>query len=118
MYDRSQKKLSCFAQLMKDGIPLLCKIKYFIRWSSCNAACPQVCVDCDKIFICVASLYERIPWRIHELGPNIYFKYLDKVSPTDTLCAVTVDCIQFVCLYMSIDQNEYMCTPVNSLEIE
>lgn len=117
MYTRSLKKLSCFVEVFHNEVPILCKIKAFIKWSSCNIDCPERCVNCEKRFICVVALYDRVPWRIHDLG-HVAVQHLNKVIPSNRLAAFYVNSIRNVCLYVPVDQEEYMCLPVNTLEIE
>ncbi|KAK3930290.1 Sodium/potassium/calcium exchanger 1 [Frankliniella fusca] len=117
-YLRSQRKLSCFVEVFHNNIPYLCKIKYFVRWSSCNQNCPNNCLECPKRFLCINELYDRVPWRLQELGQNITIPFLDRVVPSGVRSAYTVESIRSPCLYMMVDQDEYICTPLNSLEIE
>lgn len=115
-YTRSTKKQSCYVEVSQDGNPLLGKINYFVRWSSCEVDCPRLCAVCPKMFFVVVSVYDRVPWQIHDLG--LIFPYLNKVKPTARSIAFTVNSLNCACLYINIDGDEYMCTPINSLEVE
>lgn len=117
-YVRSKRKLSCFVEVLHNDIPYLCKIKFFIRWSSCDDNCPTNCVQCPKRFLAIVETYDRIPWRLHELGFNISIPHLNKVTSTGELSAFPVTSFRNACLYMPINEDEFMCTPVNSLEVE
>lgn len=117
-YVRSTQKLSCFVLILSGGTPYLCKVNHFVRWSSC-VNCPVGCNDCRKLYACIVSMYERIPWEVHDAPQNATPHYLDKVSPTNEIRAFPVDDIKSVCLYMLIDDDkEYLGVPVNSLEVE
>lgn len=115
-YERSKKKISCFVEVYQDETPYLGKIQLFVRWSACGIACPKLCLACPKRFICIVELYDRVPWQLQDLGLTV--PHLSKVTPTGRSVAFTIDSLTYVCLYMQIDGNEFMCTPVNTLEVE
>lgn len=117
-YTRCKQKVSCFVEICDNGIPYLCKILSFYRWSACRN-CPRDCAECPKIYFCIVALYNRIMWELHENAPQkVVLQYLNKVSPLDDIRAFPVESIRSVCLYMPIDGKEYICVPVNTLEIE
>ncbi|KAJ1531912.1 hypothetical protein ONE63_000555 [Megalurothrips usitatus] len=115
-YVRSSKKTSCFAAVVHNGVPYLCKILSFLKWFSCDFACPPQCEQCLKMFFCLVRVYERVPWEIMEHG--IPVGYLNKVTPSRDVKLFLVEDLKSVCVYVSVDGNEYLCTPVNSLEVE
>lgn len=83
-----------------------------------NDLCPAVCEDCVKRYFLIASLYDRELWELHDAALNIIMPYLSKVVPTNQVRVFSVDFLKNVCLYMSVDGNEYLSGPVNTLEIE
>lgn len=118
-YERSNKRLSCFVEIVHDGVHYLCKINSFVKWSSCDNVCPNDCDQCRKLFFCVTTLYDCVPWEMHEADLRVFVPYLNKVSPSnDASRAFPVECIKCVCLYMPVEGSEYICLPVNSLEVE
>ncbi|KAK3932902.1 Opacity-related protein POPM1 [Frankliniella fusca] len=66
-------------QILHNDIPHLCKIKFLIRWSSCDQNCPSDCVQCPKRVVSIVETYDRIPWRLQELGQNITIPHLNKL---------------------------------------
>lgn len=115
-YLRSKKKQSCFVEILQGDIPLLGKIKSFVRWSSCDIRCPKLCANCPKRLFGVLNVYERLPWKLHDLGLDI--SHLSKVTPTDTYVAFTPDSLTCDCVYLEVEDDEYICCPVNTLEVE
>ncbi|XP_034245517.1 uncharacterized protein LOC117647730 [Thrips palmi] len=119
-YQRSQKNLACYALINHENAPYLCKIKFFIKWSSCQVICPVPCDNnCPKMYICIVNLYDRVGWKIHDAPQNIPLYYLDQVGRTNETRTFLVTSISSPCLFMNIDGNTmYMTTDVNKLEVE
>ncbi|KAK3920363.1 Halomucin [Frankliniella fusca] len=115
-YVRSNRKVSCFAEIFSNGTPYLCKILTFLKWSACNFACPQQCQECPKMFLCMVREYERIPWEL--VDHNISIGYLNKVTCSRNIKLFLIEEIRSVCVYIVVGENEYLSVPVNSLEIE
>jgi hypothetical protein len=118
-YVRSKQRLSCYAEILSNGVPLLCKINSFIKWSSCEHDFGG-CEDCDKKFLCIVTVYEKNAWEMHfdNNDHNAVVFYLNKVTPTNQICAFPVELIQCMCVYMMVGDSEYVAVPVNTLEIE
>lgn len=118
-YQRAQKTLSCFACLHHEEIPYLCKIKSFLKWSSCQDICPVPCENnCPKMYICIVRIYDRVPWKIHEAPQNISLFYLDQVESLHQTRAFLITSINAPCLCMSVGGRLYLSLPVNNLEVE
>ncbi|KAK3916204.1 Halomucin [Frankliniella fusca] len=116
-YERSERKLSCFVEIVHDNIPYLCKINSFVKWTACYINCPPNC-DCQKLYICFVTVYNRVHWEIHEADMPVFVSYLNKVTPTNEIRAFPVNSIKSACLYMPLDTAEYMALPINNLEVE
>jgi len=44
--------------------------------------------------------------------------YLNRVKPTNTYVAYSVESIRTLCFYLTSDGYEYIASPVNLLEVE
>lgn len=120
-YKRCKQKISCFVEIYDNGIPYLCKILSFFRWSSCRNHCPGGCPDCRKMHFCVVAVYDRILWELHDNNApqNVALQYLNRVSPVNEHRVFPIQSIRSLCLYMPVnDEKEYISIPVNTLEIE
>ncbi|KAK3933183.1 Replicase polyprotein 1a [Frankliniella fusca] len=117
-YERSSQRLSCYAEIVHENAVSLCKINKFIRWASCRYNCPVGCINCPMRYISIVSLYERQIWEVHDATSNTSVFNIHKVSATGEKRAFPVESINAVCLYMPVDDKEYLADPVNSLEVE
>ncbi|XP_034236341.1 uncharacterized protein LOC117642364 [Thrips palmi] len=112
---QATKRCSMYASFVKDGVPFLGKIRDYVRVSTC--VCTKICLCMPARYFCVVQIYERIPWRIHDVQ-NVRISYLTAVAPTDNVLAFTCDELQGPCFYMKTNNFEYLATRVNRLEYE
>jgi hypothetical protein len=117
-YVRSVQKKSCYVEIFHDNVPHLCRVNYYVRWSSCRNNCPIDCDNCPKRYFCVVSMYDRLIWELHDAPLNNVVPHLNKVSPKNEIQAYPVQLIRSMCIYMSFDDKEYIALPVKNLEVE
>lgn len=110
------KTSSLHVQITVDNVPLLAKVLYFIRWSRCG--CPKVCHCVPARFFALIQVYERVPWFANDI-PRVRLSYMSKVVETQRTLAVDITTeLNHPCFYMNVENEEYIATPVNLLEIE
>lgn len=112
---RSLKRCSQYGCFDNNGVPVLGRIKQFVRWSGCN--CVMVCHCQPARYFCVVQVFDRIEWLVHE-RPNAGLFHMSAVVPSQMLLALTVDQITSVCFYYKVDNVEYISIPINRLEYE
>ncbi|XP_052129331.1 uncharacterized protein LOC127750829 [Frankliniella occidentalis] len=110
-----KKRCSHFACFNVDNVPILGKIKHFVRWSNCN--CNVICICQPARFFCIVQVYDRVQWYAHGV-PRVSIFHLSAVVPSDRELVLNCDQILSVCFYIELDNAMYLGTPVNRLEYE
>lgn len=116
-YVRSKQKKSCFVEIYNDGILYICKVISFIRWSACGNNCNVPCVQCEKKYFCLVAVYDKDIWELHNI-PNMIPTHLSKVHDTGEKKMFPIQAIRTMCIFMPVDNKEYIGVPINNLEVE
>ncbi|XP_034241780.1 uncharacterized protein LOC117645631 [Thrips palmi] len=116
-YGRSTKKNSSFLLYEDEQFSGFCAVDFFLKWTSCNDNCVQGCRQCNAQFLFVGTRYEREIWAVHDMD-DIRLPYCSKVRPTEDSVVLPISCIAGLCHFVQIDNEEFILTDINRLEVE
>lgn len=116
-YERTTKKNSSFLLYENENFSGICAVDYFLKWTSCNPNCVQACRECNAQFLFVGIQYDRDPWAVHDMD-DIRLSFCSKVHPTENRIVLPISCIAGLCHYVQIDDEEFILTDINRLEVE
>ncbi|KAK3910766.1 Halomucin [Frankliniella fusca] len=93
------------------------RIIRFVRWSNCGNLCDVDCINCPFTFYAIVAVMRREFWFAHDIR-DVRFTYIFKVSHTDTVKAFDVRSITSLCFCFEVDDETFLCSPINRLECE
>lgn len=110
------KRCCMYASFLINNVPVLGKIKEFVRYSNCLCGV-RICLCQPAQHFCLVQVYNRVEWHAHDYA-NVRISYLSAVRPTANVAVFSCDELVSMCFYIKIGNHEYLATQVNSLEYE
>lgn len=116
-YERATQKNSSYVSYEAGNSSGLCAVDYFVKWTPCDANCVVDCRQCNAQFLFIGIEYERQQWAVHNFD-DVRLSYCSKVQSAGTRIAFPISCITGLCHYVPVDDEEYILSNINRLEVE
>jgi len=112
-YTRSEKTCSSYVRYLNNGQETYGQVKTFVELSEC--ACPGLC-DCPRTFLAFITEFTS-QFGFTTANPPFSIQYIKKVNASETVHCVPIKDILNVCFYVNLDGQEYLCDPLNTVEM-
>lgn len=93
------------------------RILRFVRRSNCRNLCDVGCRNCVANFYAIRRVYQCQLWFVHDMR-NIRLPYISRLEPTEEITAIQVESIIGLCFYVEENNEKYLATGINRLEVE
>lgn len=111
-------KESSFVALRRNNAPCVGRVIKYIKWKNCTPRCPPNCQgNCPCSYFCIFREYSREFWYTHD-HPEIILPHMSRVKMSGNIFAAPVENITCLLFYMKVDNDEFVSSPLNSVEVE